>query len=215
MNTSSLRAAFVVAAVTFALVGNAEAVPICNGSGPCYDTNANLGLSNNTWPGAQVAATTVSFNGQPGHLATITSAAEQTFINANFLAFINTGPYFGLSQSPAGAEPGNPGQGASGGWQWVTGEPFYSGATNTAADVIFHNWNSGEPNEGLGGFSEDFAHFFNGANGTWNDRPGDVADPFLVEFEPAATPAIPEPRPWLLVSLGLAGVCGWTRRRKS
>jgi hypothetical protein len=111
----------VLTALTLAIVSLgigrvAEAVPICMTGGSCYETSTNLGLPNNTWHGAQAAAAATSFNGQPGHLATLTSAAENAFITSNFGTFIlNSVPWIGLFQSPTGVEPGSPDQGAAGG----------------------------------------------------------------------------------------------------
>jgi hypothetical protein len=62
-----------------------------------------------------------------GHLATITSPEENTFVKSLFEnnpaywyvdGFNNAlGPWLGGVQAPGSAEPG-------GGWGWVTGEPF-------------------------------------------------------------------------------------------
>ena len=224
MRTSSLFATLAFSMIAVGLSGPAAAVPVCSADGHCYQASNDpaLGLSglpNNTWPGAAAAAATVSVNGQPGHLATLTSAAENSFVVMNFAAFIgSSSPWIGLSQSVGGVEPGSPAQGAAAGWQWITGEPFYSGATNTATDVIFQNWNLGEPNNGLGGGDEDFVHLPSSpGNGTWNDAPGAAVLTFLVEFEPPALNGrVPEPSTLLLISSGLIGVASiaWRRGRR-
>lgn len=96
-----------------------------------------------------------------GHLATITSAAENellatmldTAIADGFACFdpsyawINT--WFGLFEEPE----------SEGSWQWVTGEPF-----------AFTHWGPGEPNNS--GPDEDLGMMFcpdTGKRGQWND----------------------------------------------
>jgi PEP-CTERM motif-containing protein len=220
MRTSSLFATLAFSMIAVGLSGPAAAVPTCSADGHCYQasTDPDRPLPNNTWLGAATAAGTVFFNGQPGHLATLTSDAENSFVATSFGTFINSGaPWIGLSQSVVGMEPGSPAQGAAAGWEWITGEPFYSGAANNATDVIFENWNVGEPNNGLGGGEEDFGHLFAGAGGAWNDAPGSAILAFLVEFEPGASNGgVPEPSTLLLISSGLIGVgsIAWRRGRR-
>ncbi len=82
-----------------------------------------------------------------GHLATITSSAENSFINSLFDSPSDTW-WIGGFQPANSPEP-------SGNWQWVTGESF-----------PYSNWNTGEPNNGLGG-GEDAIQYY--GNGFWND----------------------------------------------
>jgi|GEM_PF-3995270 len=91
-----------------------------------------------------------------GHLASVTSAAEQGFIEATFL----TG---GLAQSPLWI--GLTDQTAEGTWLWTTGEPFG-----------YTQWHSGEPDNSAG--DEDYialnwhrAAAAGNLRGTWNDTP--------------------------------------------
>ena len=89
-----------------------------------------------------------------GHLATVTSADEETFIvglsSANPLAFNQGyGPWIGAYQP----EPGGANEPA-GGWAWVTGEPW-----------SYTRWGSVEPNDSEG--LENHAHYFGGDG--WND----------------------------------------------
>jgi hypothetical protein len=206
-----------VLALSVFLSAVAAAVPICAGTGHCYDTNIGQGLAANSWPGAATAAGTVSFNGQAGHLLTLNSLAESQFVLASFLNLPLA--WIGLFQNAAGAEPGTPAEGAAGGWEWVTGEPFYQSNTNTAADVIFHNWPIGEPNN-LGG--EDLVHlssFANGAGYTWNDASGGQSLDFIVEFPAGEFPApapIPEPATVLLFGTTAAGIglARWRQRKR-
>jgi VCBS repeat-containing protein len=95
------------------------------------------------------------------YLATITSAAENTFI-AN-LPGVSSLPYpYGVwtSGATSDANPdGNPSDPSH--WSW-------SGGPETGASFTYTNWHSGEPN---GGFSSTDAAMQIGADGTWNDVP--------------------------------------------
>jgi hypothetical protein len=114
------------------------------------------------WPAAKAAAEAMTFNGTQGHLATITSQAETSFLVSQGLA-----PSFywiGASQ-PAGENC------PSCGWAWVTGEPF-----------VYTNWAALEPNDFYGPASEQFLEFWV-TPGTWNDQCDCVQPGFVVEYE--------------------------------
>ena len=114
-----------------------------------------------SWSAAKAAAQTSSYLGFPGHLVTITSAAENELVRNLYLQM-------GLNDMRAWiglADPNGEGQ-----WRWVTAEPFG-----------YANWNPGEPNN-IG--SERAVEFF--ADGTWNnnvDTFGGIQG-YVVEFEP-------------------------------
>ncbi len=117
-----------------------------------------------------------------GDLATITSAAESTFVfqrvaNPIFWRVVQNptrifGPWLGGFQPAGSAEP-------LGSWTWVTGEPWG-----------YTRWANGEPNN-YQGLQEDHLHFF--VTGTtpqnrWNDLRGTSLVPgFVVE---ATTPPV-------------------------
>ena len=110
-----------------------------------------------TWEEANKAAQAMG-----GHLATITSAAENDYVYslvANDDRFwykygtdlIGLGPWLGGYQPPGSPEP-------SGGWRWVTGEPF-----------TYSNWASGQPDNYRG---EDYLHYWGAGTpkgSKWND----------------------------------------------
>ena len=93
--------------------------------------------------GTNIAWTTAKTEAEAlgGHLATITSLAEQKFIEAYFGGFTN--PMW-IGATDAAVENS---------FEWVTGEPF-----------SYTNWNSGEPNNSG---NEDYVQL--NQNLTWND----------------------------------------------
>ena len=68
-----------------------------------------------TWDAARTAAEGMSYMGTPGHLATLTSDEENTFVVDNLGAAVTADAWIGAFQEPGTAEP-------SADWQWVTGE---------------------------------------------------------------------------------------------
>ncbi len=134
-----------------------------------------------TWDEAKSAAEAASFTDAAGvrylgHLAAITSQAENEFIVANCPgAAVNPAGYWlGGFQQPGSTEP-------DGGWEWVTGEPF-----------SYAYWAPGEPNDNSGGRPEEKLHYA-GAGGDWNDVPSDaLLLGYVVEYEPDETNTPPE-----------------------
>ena len=58
-------------------------------------------------------------------------------------------------------------------WHWMNGEPN-----------SYTNWNSGEPNNGLGGGAENYAVMMYSWSGSWNDAPGGMSMSYVLEIEP-------------------------------
>ena len=152
-----------------------------------------------SWTAARDAAAATSFEGASGHLATVTSEAEQRFINEQFkpLIFIT---WIGGIQAP---DP-TPGTGTDQGWSWITGEPWGYTA-----------WLNGEPND-WGGLDERYLSTWVGQStlNTWNDN-SDLGTPtaYVVEY------ALPEPSSaTLCIALGgvmlLRRARGTSRRRR-
>lgn len=111
-----------------------------------------------TWEAARAAANGMSYLGFSGHLATVTSQAENDFITANF-----PNPQFlGGFQLDGSVEP-------NGGWTWLTGEPW-----------AYTNWAAGEPNNLSG--TEKYLEFFAGGP-KWNDISGNDLRTYVVEYE--------------------------------
>jgi len=150
-----------------------------------------------TWEEARADAEARSYMGRPGHLVTLTSAAEEQILIDNWLVDILYGqPWLGGFRVP-GSDPVT-------GWQWVTGEAF--GHTN---------WGLGEPNDAGG--NEYFLHYqsINVASVDeferygWNDASAGLSTYYFIEYS-----AVPEPGSFALLGLGLAGL-GMLRRRKA
>jgi len=118
-----------------------------------------------TWDDAKTAAAakTLPNTTGRGYLATITSAAENKFLNDNFSATSL------LGGSDAATE---------GDWYWMdgpeSGTKFFS--NGAAVDGTYTNWAADEPNNSGG--NEDYLHLWTGD--TWNDIAGDSS--YIVEF---------------------------------
>lgn len=151
-----------------------------SGNGHYYETVVTNGPI--SWSAASLTATN-----RGGYLATITSSSENAFVFA--LAKADTdlwlqsggnwwGPWLGGVQPAGSPEP-------SGGWQWITGEPF-----------TYSNWSPGQPNNSGG--NENRVEFGGQSTiaGTWNDA-GDTTSAlvrgFVIEYD-----TLPQPQPEVL-----------------
>ena len=107
-----------------------------------------------TWNEAKAYAESIG-----GHLATITSSAENTAIY-NMVKKRDVGAWIGCTS-------------ASGSWKWVTGEPW-----------TYSNWRSGDPNNQWG---QEFYGAMRITEGAWLDSCSTNANWgfFVVEFDPA------------------------------
>ena len=178
----SSKLSFAIAFTCVTIISNTSfGQPIFfSGTGNYYE----LIQSNQTWDEAAATAAALFFNGAQGHLATITSQAENDFIQNSFAV---GGAWIGLSQALGAQEP-------AGGFGWITGEQF-----------VFDSFppNGGEPNNNSGNPNNPNERFveFNGTTGLWNDLNSDNNRFFFVEFE---TSQVPEPSSGCLYFLGIA-----------
>lgn len=136
--------------------------------------------SNQTWNNARTAARGTTLNGIPGYLATVTSAAEFTFI-----------------KNKAGASQvwlGGTDSASEGVWRWIddpgvpadeSGVQFWQGtSTGYATNGMYTAWNSGEPNDS--GSNEDALQIE--SSGNWNDLPTNSSLlPYVIEYTPSAS----------------------------
>lgn len=144
------------------------------------------------WTSANANANAMSHLSRPGHLVTLTSAAEQNFIDTYIRPDMGDHAWIGLFQPPGTSEP-------YGGWQWVTGEP-----------VSYTHWNAGEPNNAPSYGDEDWTMLYS-STGLWNDYWNKSDIPlYIVEYDAPPAPAVPVP---LAGVMGVALLAGLIRRR--
>ncbi len=137
-------------------------------NGHFYYLNTSLLNYNTTTTGARDAAKAMSYQGQAGYVATITSTLENSFISSNIASATNI--WIGATDELV-----------EGAWKWDTnggspeaGKRFWTGAAAgskyTADGIDFASWSGGEPNDSSG---EDYALTNWGGIGraTWNDCP--------------------------------------------
>jgi hypothetical protein len=128
-----------------------------------------------TWGSARLEAAAMYWGDYKGHLATVTSAEEQAFLEATFGEPFSMA-YLGGHQSPNNAPPADK-------WHWLTGEPW-----------DYTHWAPGEPND-FGGAEYWLNTQPENALYWWNDwGPDDGNLPrFVVEYEPVPSPILSGP----------------------
>ncbi|HYW80446.1 MAG TPA: lectin-like protein [Thermoguttaceae bacterium] len=164
-----------------------------------------------TWPVAKTLAEQMSYQGVSGHLVTITSSEEETFVIENVFSSLSQddqfwmGAWIGLTDNEqyGGSESSGRPDPQTDGWAWVTGEP-----------VSYTDWRPDAPNDF--GANEDYALMAWHNSTGWNDQSDYHSPPFMVEYDTPASP-VPEPSTLVLWSVfgALAIAVGWCRRRKA
>lgn len=154
MNLSIIASYFALAfAVTDLYSAAVEWPTSAGGNGHRYEVVATS--SPISWSAADNAA-----RQRGGHLATVTSSVENAFIRSAMASFPQRHYWLGGFQQPGSAEP-------TGGWSWVTSEPF---VFNAWATTYYNNSGAAnptqEPNDYGGG--ENWLEMIP-QNGQWND----------------------------------------------
>ena len=134
-----------------------------------------------TWNDANDFASSASHNGMQGHLATITSEAENDFVSSKaFLGSVHGGLF--AKTIWLGGFQDTDATGLEDGWHWVTGETW--GVTD---------WRSGQPDNSSHNFLAMAAGSISPGSG-WYDMPDngkfwrDINTAYIIEYEPASVP---------------------------
>ena len=143
-----------------------------------------------TWTAAKADAESKNYYGLQGYLVTISSEAENSYINTLIAAnsWIGASDNFSQINAAVGYNKYGSSSAGEGKWHWVTGPEkgiqIRTGNANTASQSgspvagVYQNWNAttnfsnNEPNDVWGSSpgEEDYGHMYTGS-GKWNDFP--------------------------------------------
>ena len=150
--------------------------PIVEFEGRHYQVVVHNGVS---WATAKQAAEARELEGVAGHLATLTSEAEDEFVNSLRSSVALTRPevWVGGFQESCNQEPGCD-------WQWLNDE----GPIGTSQNPLlsYSNWLANEPNDNAGPGSERHLAIGLGNDFGWNDEGalGNIGG-YVIEFDTA------------------------------
>jgi len=198
IKNTKMAGALLGALGAMACSAGAEAATLWTANGHYY---AFIEAPDLTWQAAAAAAETApAIEGYYSYLATVDSAAENSFI----ITIPN-----GTKRGWIGASD----QGDEGHFTWRTGP-------EAGQAIAFQAFAGGQPNNCCGG--ENYVHMNYHGAGTWNDLAGPPIEPtgyndgYFVEYSarPSQGPSpVPEPTTWSLLLLGL-GAAGTVLRRR-
>lgn len=180
-SAGTVRCLFAASLVTMATASQAAPVewPVSSGgNGHFYEVVTSADIS---WSAANTAANGMFHDGVQGHLATLTSAAENAFVEGLRQPILGD---FDDGKSEAwtgGFQSGSTEPGA--GWNWVNEEGAIS--TSNVPAPGYSNWFSGEPNDAGG---EDHLTLGRYLNGEWNDsdEANNAIGGYIVEYDGVA-----------------------------
>lgn len=183
--------AFAVLAAS--VVAPAHAAPVqwteaSGGNGHWYELSASAA----TFSAARTAALALSHLGLNGYLATVTSGAEQAFLDASVNPSLLTAFLGGSDEETEGV------------WKWLDGP-------EAGAEVSYTRWSSFEPNNA--GNEDAVLGWWIG--NLWNDTSTSNSFRYVVEYsrDPGVAPIpVPAALPLLAAALGALGFAA--RRRK-
>lgn len=175
-----------------------------NGHWYRYINSGSIFQGFTTFEAARTAAEASTYNGLQGYLATVTSAAEQTFINGAFSYLFGFG---GVSTAWLGASDAA----VEGEWRWL-------GGPETGQLMSYTNWLPGHPRGGPG--LEDHDQMVQYVQAGFPTTYGwatlgstDGALGYIIEYGSGPRTAVPEPSTPGMVAAGLAAL-GWMMRRR-
>ena len=118
-----------------------------------------------TWQDAETQASSLSLDGMPGYLATITSGPENALVTSLLPIQFDVGAYLGGQRTSVGPA-------LTDGWTRITGEPWG-----------YTNWALGEPNSSFENFLVMWlgSGQINRARGSWNDGES-LGGPFIAGY---------------------------------
>lgn len=154
-----------------------------------------------TWTDARADALSRTHLGLQGYLTTVTSAAENDFLDSLVGPFGTRGGWLGGSDAAVEGE-----------WRWMDGPEagmlFWLG-DSTGSSPGYANWGRGWPN------GEDYVEY---QSGPWGSFPDVASSPRFYYVEYSAAPVPPPggvPLPGTLSLAGLALGAGWLTRRRA
>jgi hypothetical protein len=196
MNSRTLWLVGIVAVIV--MVAPASAAPVqwpvsSGGNGHSYEFISNPSIS---WTDANVAASELTYAGVPGYLMTVTSAAENAFVSAQFGGTTDSAlpGWIGGYQDTSAPDYSEP----AGGWRWVTGESW-----------SYTNWYTPIPQPDNYNGNQNYLRVLE--NFGWDDLQNDRGGVpnfygYYVEF------STPEPGALALLAVGGISLPLWRRR---